>query len=393
MTKREGVTIPVNLSKSKLKNSKIDLANYSIGYFISPHGFGHAARASAVMAAMHDINSSIRFEIFTTIPEWFLLQSLSCPFTYHSLLTDIGMVQKTPLQEDLPETLQKLNNFLPYDESQIESISKDINKIGCQLIICDISPMGIVVAQKARVPSVLIENFTWDWVYENYVRADFPANQHVDYLKKIFKSANYHIQTEPVCHYWNADLTVVPISRKTRTTPQQVRKSLGIPDESNAVIITMGGIPEKHNFLNQLKHHRDVHFIIPGSSQTTRFVDNLVLLPHHSDFFHPDLVNACDAVVGKLGYSTLAEIYYAGIPYGYIPRSTFKESEILELFVKERMSGCVISETRFQEGGWVSYLPELLALTRIKRNGPNGAEDVAQFIYKVLGNDESISKS
>ena len=78
----------------------------------------------------------------------------------------------------------KLNNFLPYDESQIESISKDINKIRCQLIICDISPMGIVVAQKARVPSVLIENFTWDWVYENYVSADFPADQHVDYLKR-----------------------------------------------------------------------------------------------------------------------------------------------------------------------------------------------------------------
>lgn len=44
--------------------------------------------------------------------------------------------------------------------------------------------MGIVVAQKARVPSVLIENFTWDWVYENYVSADFPADQHVDYLKR-----------------------------------------------------------------------------------------------------------------------------------------------------------------------------------------------------------------
>ncbi|MFQ5686179.1 MAG: hypothetical protein ACE5GV_05910 [Candidatus Scalindua sp.] len=58
--------------------------NYSIGYFISPHGFGYAALASAVMVSMHDINPSIRFEIFTTIPEWFFLQSLSGPFTYHS---------------------------------------------------------------------------------------------------------------------------------------------------------------------------------------------------------------------------------------------------------------------------------------------------------------------
>jgi len=360
----------------------------SIGYFISPHGFGHAARASAVMAAMYDINSSIRFEIFTTIPEWFFLQSLSGPFTYHSLLTDVGMVQKTPLQEDLPETLQKLNNFLPYDGSKIGSLSKDINQIGCQLIICDISPMGIVVAQKAHVPSVLIENFTWDWVYENYASADFPANQHVDYLKKIFKSANYHIQTEPVCHYSNVDLTALPISRKVRNSPQQVRQSLSIPDETKVVMVTMGGVPEEYKFLTQLRHHSNIYFIISGGSQSMQLVDNLVLLPHHSDFFHPDLVNACDAVVGKLGYSTLAEIYHAGVPYGYIPRSTFKESEVLEAFVKNQMSGCAISESQFQEGSWMSFLPEILSLPRIKRSDSNGAEGVAQFVYKVLGNDE-----
>lgn len=113
-------------------------------------------------------------------------------------------------------------------------------------------------------------------------------------------------------------------------------------------------------------------------------IDNLVLLPHHSDFFHPDIVNACDTVVGKLGYSTLAEIYHAGVPYGYIPRSTFKESDVLEVFVKNQMNGCVISESQFQEGGWMSFLPEILSLLRIKRNGTNGAVEAAEFVCKVL---------
>ena len=30
--------------------------------------------------------------------------------------------------------------------------------------------------------------------------------------------------------------------------------------------------------------------------------------------FHPDLVNASDAVIGKAGYNTLAEVFYAGTP-------------------------------------------------------------------------------
>ncbi len=367
-----------------MKNSKLDLANYSIGYFISPHGYGHAARACAVMAAMHDINPSIRFEIFTTIPEWFFLQSLSGPFTYHSLLTDVGMVQETPLREDLPETLRKLNNFLPYDQSHIMSLSKEINKIRCRLIICDISPMGIAVARKAGIPSVLVENFTWDWVYEDYVSVDFPVNQHIEYLRKIFNSVNYHIQAEPVCQSRNADLTTTPISRKVRVSPQQVRQRLGIPDGVKVMLITMGGVPEEYRFLTQLKHQSNMYFIVPGGSQSMQVTDNLVLLPHHSDFFHPDIVNACDAVVGKLGYSTLAEIYHAGVPYGYIPRSSFKESDVLEVFVKEQMSGIAIPETGFQGGSWMSFLPEILSLSRIKRSNPNGAAEAAQFVCKVL---------
>jgi UDP-N-acetylglucosamine:LPS N-acetylglucosamine transferase len=339
------------------------------------------------MAAIHGLNPSIRFEIFTTIPKWFFQQSIPGTFTYHSLLTDIGIVQETPLREDLPETLRKLNNFLPYDQYQITSLSVEIKKLKCRLIICDISPMGIAVAQKAGVSSVLVENFTWDWVYENYVSTDFPAGKFVDYLREIYSYVDYHIQTEPVCCYQNADLCTVPISRKVKATSRQIRQKLNIPDGAEAVLITMGGIPEKYMFLEHLTRQSDIYFIIPGGSQTIQLVDNLVLLPQHSDFFHPDLINACDAVVGKLGYSTLAEIYHAGIPYGYIPRSTFKESEVLEAFVKNQMNGRAISESQFQEGDWVSFLLEILALPGIKRNDTNGAMDVAQFVCRALNNE------
>ena len=137
-------------------------------------------------------------------------------------------------------------------------------------------------------------------------------------------------------------------------------------------------------FLERLSHQRDIYFIIPGGSQTMQLVDNLVLLPRHSDFFHPDLINACDVVVGKLGYSTLAEIFHAGVPYGYIPRSTFKESEVLEAFVKNHMNGYSISESQFQDGSWVSFLEEIMSLARIERNDTNGALVAAQYICKEL---------
>ncbi len=340
------------------------------------------------MTAMHEFNPSIQFEIFTKVPKWFFQQSLSVPFIYHSLLTDIGLVQKTPLGVDLPGTFQCLNDFLPFDHFQITSLAEQINNKKCQLIICDIAPMGITVAQAAKIPSILVENFTWDWLYEGYIHADFQVDKHINYLREIFASADYVIQTEPVCHYRNSDLTTLPVSRNAGTPSHQVRQKLGIPDNTKAVLITMGGIREQYGFLKQLTLQRNIYFIIPGSSQSMQLVDNLALLPHHSDFFHPDLINACDVVIGKLGYSTLAETYYAGVPFGYITRPKFRESGVLETFIKKQMSGCAIMDTQFQDGSWTSLLPDLISLPRTKRSEPNGAIHVARFICKLLNRDK-----
>lgn len=357
-----------------------------IAYFISPHGFGHAARASGVMAALHEIDPSISFEIFTTIPKWFFQDSLSGPFTYHSLLTDIGVVQKTPLREDLPKTLQCLNQFLPFNPSMIRGLTKHVIGIKSPLIICDIAPMGIFIAQEAGIPSVLIENFTWDWIYQGYKSYDGSRiSKHVTYLQKLFDTADYHIQTEPVCCHGAYDLTTLPVSRKIRISRGRIRKKLQIPADGKAVMITMGGTSQHYSFSEQLTKQRDVYFIIPGGSASTHIRKNLLLLPYHSDFFHPDLVNACDAVVGKVGYSTLAEVYYAGVPFGYISRPSFVESKVLEAYIHEKMNGLVISEKQLEEGSWVTQLPNLLAPPRILRSESSGASQAAQFIHKLLG--------
>ena len=85
-----------------------------ITYFVSPHGFGHAARASAVMEALHRINPAICFDIYTTVPRWFFQESLSGPYAYSTMLTDVGLVQQTPFQENLPATLERLDCFLQF---------------------------------------------------------------------------------------------------------------------------------------------------------------------------------------------------------------------------------------------------------------------------------------
>ena len=139
----------------------------------------------------------------------------------------------------------------------------------------------------------------------------------INYLQAVFASADYHIQTEPVCQADpQADLTAPPISRSIRTPAPSIRQRLELPDQAKLSLLTMGGTPWQYTFLEQLENQNGNYFIFPGGGDQIMVRHNLVFLPNHSTFFHPDLINAVDVVIGKVGYSTLAEVYPAGVPYG-----------------------------------------------------------------------------
>ena len=163
---------------------------------------------------------------------------------------------------------------------------------------------------------MLIENFTWDWIYQGYVQEEARLTRHIAYLQSIFATADYHVQMEPVCCPRLADLTVLPVSRQPQRTRQQTRAQLGIPAQAPAVLLTMGGIPESYAFLPQLHQHRNTCFVVLGAGDCLEQHDNVIVLPYRSTVFPPDLVHACDAVVSKTGYGIVAEVYHAGVPLG-----------------------------------------------------------------------------
>lgn len=359
-------------------------STFRVAYFISPHGYGHAARASSVMEAFRRAAPEVEFHIYTKVPRWFFLDSLSGTFQYHSVLTDIGLVQQNPLHADLGETVDRLDRFLPFDGHAVEGLARRVSRAQCRLVVCDIAPLGIAVARAAGIPSVLIENFTWDWLYAPYERREPRMGPHIRYLKDLFRSADVHIQTEPVCRRRAVDLLTHPVSRKGRMPAREVRGRLGLSEEARVVLITMGGIASGYPFLESLRKPGEFRFLIPGAAKTIKRQGNLVLLPHHSQFFHPDLLAASNAVVGKVGYSTLAETYRAGLPFGYIARRGFRESAKLVSFIREHMAGLAIREEEFQRGAWLSRLPELLGQPRIHRRDPNGADQVARFLLGLL---------
>jgi len=357
----------------------------SIAYFVSPHGFGHAARAAAVMEAVSKIRSDVSFELFTTVPDWFFSQSLSSSFAVRQVVSDIGLVQVDPLREDLEETVQLLERFWSTLPETAESIVAEWGDALPEAVVSDISPLGLEVARLAGLRSILIENFTWDWIYSAYRDRSPALARFGDLYAELASTASTHVQCEPACRAVSEAVTVKPVSREARSSTAETRRALGLDegDDRPFILLTMGGL----GWRGEGPTDDDARVIVTlGGCDRLERSAGVVRLPNRSPVYPPDLMRAADAVVGKLGYSTVAECYRAGTRLGFVRRPGFPESPILEAFVKERLPAV---EMEIAPGAgpdrWRTDLERLLALP----SGPAVAENGATEIARLLTRPES----
>lgn len=322
------------------------------------------------------------FTIIADLPEWFFRDSLAGSYTLYPVQTDVGLVQHSALDIDLPATVSRLAGFYPFAWKTLEDCAAAFSD--CDLVISDIAPLGIAAAGESGIPAVLLENFTWDWIYESY-RADYPEiSLSIAYISDMYRKADYRIQAEPVCCRHDCDLLTAPIARKVRNSRQETRNKLQVQEDEKLVLVSLGGEGIKALPFSELENCRNTVFLVSGLQGHVSTQGNVRILPDNSDFFHPDLVAAVDAVIGKVGYSTLAEVYHAGTPFGYIERTDFRESEPLVYFIRQHMNGAAISAEDFLNGSWIKALPQLYSLQNSRVDRLNGADQCAEFLSSLL---------
>lgn len=366
-------------------SSETQMHPIHIAAFISSHGFGHASRLSAIIESVTWKNPAVKISIFTETPRWVFEDSLSCPFAYQKARTDVGIVQLTPIEMDIPGTLRKLETFIAELPLNADMIAEKLRKEAVDFVVADISPLGIVSANRAGIPVLLLENFTWDWIYEPFSRK-YPRFTEISAaMKRIFESASIHGQYLPACvPSESCDFELPPVSRKPRTSADAVRQRLGVRPDEKLAIVAMGGIPAEYRTLERIRSaYPDVVFAFTGIFPEMSRKNNVLQIPHHSDFFHPDLVQAADFVFGKVGYSTYSEIYNLQKPFAYLIRSDFRESSVLKEALTALPSAFEIDQLSFNNFVFDPWLEKMASCAKnpVATNGCDiAADNILYFI-------------
>jgi len=351
-------------------------------YYVTGHGFGHATRvvevARQLILAGHDVH------VVTGAPDFVFTSEIQSPRLFiRKVLLDCGAVQADALTVDRLASLEKYHETAVVPRASIlETEIEWLNSIKADLVVSDVVPVACRAAADAGIRSVCVTNFSWDFIYAEYVMAAGSHHRSIVWqIAEDYSHCEFLIRLPGYCPMPAfRDVIDVPlVVRRLHKSRKEVRKELGIGDDVKLVILNFGGQPAGWNLKEEYLPSGWLCLVCGASNQ--ELPPNFIKLA--KDAYTPDLIAASDCMLGKIGYGTCSEALAFKLPFVFVRRDYFNEEPFLRNMLEYYQSGVEMIRRDLLTGHWTPYLERAISLKPCYEGGINGGEIAAQILQET----------
>lgn len=361
-------------------------------------GFGHATRVCQVTQELAARNHTVH--IITNAPEHIFASVIRQGAKYRKAPIDAGVIQPKAYTVDIEQTIAGLQTFLDSREEKLRIETEFLQSVRADCVLSDAPFLPCAAAAAVGIPSAIISNFTFDTVYSYLCtlrHVDGEANAHLMSLVakviKDYRNAALLLRLPgyiPLPAFDEVELPSVRwtddndhpakkrriiagrdtrfprrvvdtqlVVRKARTSKEQVLASVGITPEiasgNKILLVSFGGQNLRENKWDNALPQGWIAIVCglaagSPSALPSRFYAS------DRDAYVPDLTNAADVVLGKLGYGTCSECIGHSKPFVYVPRPQFVEEYGLRRLMQEQGSCVEMSMHEFEDGKWAEKI-------------------------------------
>lgn len=364
--------------------------SYPIVFYVSGHGFGHTSRTIEVIRALIRLRPDMAVAVRTSAPRRLFERALGSRIEFVELQCDTGMIQIDSLTLDTSESIRQAKAFHAHLPQKAEEEAAFLRRRRARLAVGDIPPLAFAAAHAAGVPSVLIGNFTWDWIYDGYPEES--PSELTRLIRETYRRATRALRLptsggfaglEPVTR----DIPFV--ARHSRREPADTRRGLGLPETKPLVLMSFGGYGLEG--LNTAELARLTGYAIATTDlheDTIKPAPGLWYLAeqhlYDSGYRYEDLVRAADVVVTKPGYGIISEAIANDTAILYTSRGRFVEYDVLVRDMPRYVRSQFIEQKDLLDGNWGEALEKLLSSPPPpERPALNGAEVAATEILCI----------
>jgi len=343
----------------------------TIAVYISGHGYGHLSQIAPVLNRLGELSPDAHFLLRTELPEALVARRVRVPHSLLSGAVDVGVVQNNAVSEDIPATIDAARAFYADFAARINSEAAGLIPQRPVAILSDIAPVAFPVAKKLGIPSFAIASLDWHDIYRAYLPADDAL---LSALQQAHEACDLLIQpplSMPMTSFpERKPITVIvddawTVKKKQKTAGKTALVMFGGAGDPPFDIQALGSMPDwQFLTLNPLPEGTpdNIRQASPGQGTAA-------------------LMQACDVVITKPGYGTLAEAWQTKTPLVYIPRKAFPEYPYLDDWLQSSAPAARMDLQDFINGNWLPAMQQAQACPHHYPPIPaSGALQAAQII-------------
>lgn len=350
-------------------------------FYVSGHGYGHATRAALVLerlaAAM-----PVRAHVRSSAPARFFAGTGAA---LSAGLEEPPLIQRGGLDVDWEASLRVQREALERRGAAVAAEAGWLTSLRPDLVLSDAPSLACEAAAKAGVPSRLITNFTWDWVYGERAKTDPRWMPIAGRMAEAYSAAAGAWRLPgaggfaTVSRVEDAGL----VARRASLARSDARAALGVPaDGKPLVLVSFGGYGAA---LPRLGASALAGFHFAGfGPKPAGLAAGWTALDAHPARPHAEAVAACDVLLGKPGYGTFAEGAAHGAAIVYVDRPDYAEAGALTAWIKTVASCRELARDDFEAGRWADALDAVLRQPARPPVPADGAERIALRLRALL---------
>lgn len=334
-----------------------------IVFYISDHGFGHITRNLQVAKELLDRDHEV---VFVTGQKQCLIVSDYLDKEVQTVVcnTDAGLVvQPGGISLDVLATIEKVcSDVSSWDERIAECIDADV-------YVVDIVPWALLGARKKGIISILMVSFTWIEQYESFLPYEL-----LGFYKNAFSLADrvfYYELANPSCRKFLGNGIEVGFAARAinRDEVARIRSRFARP----VVFISLG--MSNNGLAQEFSVDALPYDFIVTSSVNLKGSNVVKLSPDIANT--QDYVAASDFGICKAGWSTVAEMLIAGVPFAALNRPDVAEDTMTISILEQR--GCALG-VEVEELNHIEQIIERLKKLRSVKKYKNNSRIIADLI-------------
>ncbi len=357
----------------------------AIAYYITGHGYGHTVRSVEIIKELLRRRPDATVHVRTSAAAWLFDELRSFDFHYQATRLDIGALQSTSYHVDRAATLAAYAELIERKQNLLDQETAFLRKEKITAVVSDITPLAFAAAAALRLPAIAEANFTWDWIYQDWL-ADFPHYAPaIEDIRADYRKADLLLRLP-----FHGDMSVFAnivdlplVARRSSLTREQARNRLVDYVDTKKKIILLGlrQADIGHVPVAAMTQLSDWRFITTSPALRA---DTITCIPEGRLPFQ-DMVRGCDAILSKPGYSMVAEVIANQTRLVYVTRNDFCEDPILRQALNQYAVCEEMPMEDFNAGRWQETLQKVMSRPALWPFIANhGAETAAERILEYV---------